>query len=85
MMVTVTCPECGAQVVEANGEFRPLHSDRCSELSGTQWFSDPGIVYCPKLSDAAPADWALLPTGYRAKVLNDIQQAKAKLPTIARE
>jgi hypothetical protein len=80
-MSVVKCPTCGASIEEIGREWRAHDAGLCKRLAGTKYldrakFSDPGIHWCPDLSDAAPRDVVLLHPSYRAQVLAEIERVK---------
>jgi hypothetical protein len=81
-MTTVVCPKCGAKAVEDRGTSAFEDQEKCIDLKGTKYL-DPaqvptaGISWCPNLSDAAPADWVLLPPSLRQQVLDNIAEARS--------
>lgn len=79
MSVLVKCPTCGASIEEIGQKWVAHDSGLCKRLAGTKYldrakFSDPGIHWCPDLSDAAPCDVVLLHPGYKAQVLAEIER-----------
>ena len=77
-MATAECPKCGARLVETGTRLTLEGEEKCIDLKGTKYLDPmmPGIQWCPSLSDAAPEDWMLLPSGHRQQVLDDIARTK---------
>ena len=75
-MTKIKCPTCGAVLV-LGGSSTLDQEALCVRLKGTKYLDltvipEPGLHWCPDLSDAAPKDVSLLPPGYRAAVEAEI-------------
>ena len=75
-MTKIKCPTCGAVLV-LGGSSTLDQEALCVRLKGTKYLDptlipEPGLHWCPDLSDAAPEDVSLLPPGYRAAVEAEI-------------
>jgi hypothetical protein len=83
MSVLVECPTCGASIEIGETSWVPHDEGFCKLLAGTKYLDhakcpDPGIHWCPDLSDAASAyGVVLLHRNYRPQVLAEIEQVKA--------
>jgi hypothetical protein len=72
--MAIACPKCPVVMEDFSGVWN-VQGEPCPMLAGTKYAHH--TEWYPVLSDAAPADVQLLPTGYRADVEAAIA-AKAK-------
>jgi hypothetical protein len=75
--MTVTCPICSV-AMENTPDGWTVRGGPCPELIGTSWGYLGEYQWCPILSDAAPADVALLAPRLRPLVESEIAKAKKK-------